>query len=175
MFVRLIRVGSTEPAVKIDALEKEVKDMKWYYFGLLSLLVCTFHGLLGWYIGGLENPYVACAAVVMAAVVYWVRYMKWYYFGLLSLLVCTFSGLLGWYITGGLENLNRACVAVVMAAVAYWVMSASMDFKNFKRQFSYLTSNVHYTILHILCALIYAALLLVSHHRHLPHIGQLPG
>jgi hypothetical protein len=101
--------------------------------------------------------------------------MKWYYFGLLSLLVCTFSGLLGWYIIGGLENLNRACVAVVMAAVAYWVMSASMDFKNFKRQFSYLTSNVHYTILHILCALIYATSLVVSHHRHLPHIGQLPG
>lgn len=37
--------------------------MKWYYLGLLSLFGCTLTGLLGWYIGGLENKFFAAAAV----------------------------------------------------------------------------------------------------------------
>ena len=166
MFVRMIRVGFMEPAIKIEALEKEVKDMKWYNFGPLSFLVCTLSGLLGWYIGGLEKPYLACAVVVLAAVAYWVWYMRWYNFGLLSLFVCTLSGLLGWYI-GGTDNLTKMCFAVVLAAVAYWMMSASMDFKKFKRNFSCFSSNVPCIILSLLVFLIYGTALLVSHHRHL--------
>ena len=42
--------------------------MKWYYIGLLSLLVCTLTGLLGWYIGGLENKFWPSAAVAIVCV-----------------------------------------------------------------------------------------------------------
>lgn len=40
--------------------------MKWYYMGLLSLLVCTLSGLLGWYIGSLENSpfWVGCVGIL---------------------------------------------------------------------------------------------------------------
>ncbi len=51
--------------------------MKWYYFGLLSLVVCIFTGSLGWYIGGLESKVggvesklLASAAVAIVCVAF---------------------------------------------------------------------------------------------------------
>ena len=44
--------------------------MKWYHFGLLSLLVCTFSGLFGWYLGGLENRAFVSSCVTIAAVTF---------------------------------------------------------------------------------------------------------
>ena len=64
-------------AIRIESLIKELKDMKWYYMGLLSLLVCTLTGSLGWYIGGLENKVggvesklLASAAVAIVCVAF---------------------------------------------------------------------------------------------------------
>ncbi len=58
--------------------------MKWYYFGLLSLVACTFSGLLGWYVGGMEgkslggieNKFLASAAVVIVCVASGVIYLS---------------------------------------------------------------------------------------------------
>ena len=39
--------------------------MKWYYFGPLSLFLCALSGLLGWFIGGHDNPNPLCGSVVV--------------------------------------------------------------------------------------------------------------
>ena len=57
-------------AIRIESSIKELKDMKWYYMGFLSLLVCTLTGSLGWYIGGLENKLLASAAVAIVCVAF---------------------------------------------------------------------------------------------------------
>ena len=46
----------------------KVRGMKWHNFGLLLLVACTLSGLLGWYIGGLENKFFGAAAVVIVCV-----------------------------------------------------------------------------------------------------------
>lgn len=57
-------------AIKIESSIKELKDMKWYYMGLLSLLVCTLTGSLGWYIGGHENKFWLSAAVAIICIAF---------------------------------------------------------------------------------------------------------
>ena len=157
-------------ATAIDYLAKEVTPMKWYFVPL-SVLGITFLGGLGWYIGGLEKPYLACAAVLIVVVAYWVWLMKWYALNPLSHLVRAiggaFGGVLGWYIWGGTDNLSRACFAVMIASVAYWITSISMDFRYVKRICLPVISNVLNAVVIIACGLIFVSSLLVSHHYHL--------
>lgn len=154
-------------ATAIDFLAKEVTSMKWYFVPV-SVLGITG---LGWYIGGLEKPEQACAAVLIVVVAYWGWFMKWYASNPLSHLVRAiggaFGGMLGWYIWGGTDNLSRACFAVMVASVAYWITSVSMDFRYVKRICLPVISNVLNAVVIIACGLIFLSVLLVSHHYHL--------
>ena len=69
IFVMQVRGGPIGAAIRIESSIKELKDMKWYYFGLLSLVVCILTGLLGWYIGGLESEVGGVESKLLASVV----------------------------------------------------------------------------------------------------------
>ena len=81
-------------ATAIDYWAKEVNSMKWYFVPL-SVLGITFLGGLGWYIGGLEEPYLACTAVLLGGIGYWIWQHKWYDFGPLSSWCVRLVGCLG--------------------------------------------------------------------------------
>ena len=155
-------------ATAIDYLAKEVNSMKWYFVPL-SVLGITFLGGLGWYIGGLEEPYLACAAVVLVGIGKLIWQYKWYYFGPLSLLVSTLGGLFGWYFLTGESSdyFKHGCFAVMTAAVAYSFMCIFKNFKGLKRISSSEFSSVPLAIVGVLNLLTFAVSLAVSHHYHL--------
>ena len=156
-------------ATAIDYLAKEVNPMKWYFVPL-SVLGIMFLGGLGWYIGGLEKPYLACTIVLLAGIGNWIWRYKWYDFGPLSLFVCAFGGLFGWYFFAGESSdyIKQGSFAVMIAATGYWVMCAFKDFKGLKRATSLALSNVPLAIVAtILAPLIFMVALFMSHHYHL--------
>ena len=142
--------------------------MKWYFVPL-SVLGITFLGCLGWYIGGLEEPYLACTAVFLVGFGNWIWCYKWYYFGPLSLLACTFGGLFGWYVLAGgsSDYVKNVCFAVMIATLAYWAMCVFKNFKTLKRVISREFSTVPLAIVFVLSILTFGVFLAVSHHYHL--------
>ncbi len=154
-------------ATVIDSLAKEVTPMKWYFVPL-SVLGFTFLAGLGWYIGGLEEPHLACTVVFLVGIGNGIRVQKWYFFDPLSLLVFTSGGLFGWYFWAGESSdyLKQGCFAVMMAVLAYWVMCVFKDFKGLKRTMSSIFSNAPVAIVTVLIGLIFAVSLAVSHHYH---------
>lgn len=142
--------------------------MKWYFVPL-SVLGITFLGGLGWYIGGLEKPYLARTAVVLVAVGQLIWRYKWYDFGPLFLLVSAFGGLFGWYFLAGgsSDYIKQGCFAVMTATMAYCFMCVFKNFKELKKETLLVFSNVPAAILAVLIPLIFLVSLVVSHHYHL--------